>query len=322
MFQKKNTRSHNEAFFSSDGYQNCTSTSATLPTASISTTPVSQGPGALAAQSSTPLAAPTTSDTSLSDETHRLGWPDHVASADSASAEEYDLFADFCLPDSVPTDEARFEPSLPSTWTIQDFERPTETLYPLRTSDRGGIAALETTERGIMNTFTADTHPTLEIAVPQRHNASGATLPPTLDDFLAFPALLYDDVQCASAEIFGHVSQISAKAYEALHAFYVAERGYDDLLFPDCQLLTAFVDLYFEHFDPHLPFLHQTKMESEDLSWVLLTAVAAIGGQYSEVKDASRITAVLRTLLQRATQSKVFHHDLNRSHNFFFLKHG
>ncbi|KAK6216533.1 hypothetical protein QIS74_06647 [Colletotrichum tabaci] len=295
MFQKKNTRS-DEALFSSDEYQNCTSTLATLPTASVSTTPVSQGPRA--------LAAPTTSDTSLSDETHRLGWPDHVASADSASAEEYDLFADFCLPDSVPTDEARFDPSLPSTWTIQDFERPTETLYPLLTSDRGGIAALETMERGIMNTFAADIQPTPDIAVPQSHNASGATLPPTLDDFLAFPALLYDDVQCASGEIFGHVSQISAKAYEALHAFYVAERGYDDLLFPDCQLLTAFVDLYFEHFDPHLPFLHQTKMESEDLSWVLLTAVAAIGGQYSEVKDASRITAVLRTLLQRATQSK------------------
>ncbi|WQF88831.1 hypothetical protein CDEST_13845 [Colletotrichum destructivum] len=299
----KNTRS-NEALFSSDEYQGCTSTSATLPTASVSTTPVSQGPGALAAQPSIPLAAPTTSNNSLSDEMHRLGWLDHVFSADSASAEEYDLFTDFCLPDSVPTDEARFDPSLPSRWTIQDLECPTETLCSLRTSDRGSIAALETTERAISNTFAADTHPALEVAVPQSHNTSGTTLPPTLDDFLAFPTLLYDDVQCASVEIFGHVSQISSKAYEALHAFYVAERGYDDLLFPDCQLLTAFVDLYLEHFDPHLPFLHQTKMESEDLSWVLLTAVAAIGGQYSEVKDASRITAVLRTLLQRATNSK------------------
>jgi hypothetical protein len=73
-------------------------------------------------------------------------------------------------------------------------------------------------------------------------------------------------------------------------------------------LLHAFAELYFEYFDPCLPFLHPVRVERDDLSWILLMAVAAIGSQYSEVRDAPTFTTVFHHLLRKAIQAHVSLH--------------
>jgi hypothetical protein len=52
------------------------------------------------------------------------------------------------------------------------------------------------------------------------------------------------------------------------------------------RLLHCFVELYFEYFDPQFPFLHPSRLEAEDVPWILLVATAAVGSHYSEVQCA------------------------------------
>jgi hypothetical protein len=124
----------------------------------------------------------------------------------------------------------------------------------------------------------------------------------------SFPIFEKDASQSAGAEVFGHVSRIPAKAYTDVRTFYISERGYDDMSFPQSRLLHVFVELYFEYFDPYMPFLHPVRVERDDLSWILLIAVAAIGSQYSEVRDAPAFTTVFHHLLQKAIQAHVSLH--------------
>jgi hypothetical protein len=134
---------------------------------------------------------------------------------------------------------------------------------------------------------------------------------PPADVCPSFPKLQEDELQVAGAELFGYVCKISENAYASLRSFYVSESGYDDMSFPRCSLLHAFVELYFEYFDPHLPFLHPVRVGTDDLAWILLTAVTAIGSQYSDVRDAARFTAVLQHLLRRATHLSVSLHSFD-----------
>lgn len=122
---------------------------------------------------------------------------------------------------------------------------------------------------------------------------------------VSFPLADEEDFQSVRAELFGRFSAISRVAITQLRDFYIAGKGYDDLTFPDDRVLHAFVELYFEHFDPEFPFLHHSQMMSENLSWILFTAVAATGSQYSEIKQGLKYTTILQDLLHRAIDSNV-----------------
>jgi hypothetical protein len=109
----------------------------------------------------------------------------------------------------------------------------------------------------------------------------------------------------AGAEIFGHIYDIPTKAIQGLNDFYKTQRQDTEPSGIPGSILHAFVELYYEYFDAQFPFLHQSRMQSLDLPWILLLAVAAVGSHYSEIQDADEYTLALTDLLSRALESLV-----------------
>ncbi|KAF1936126.1 hypothetical protein EJ02DRAFT_482129 [Clathrospora elynae] len=258
----------------------------------------------------THLSVTTSLSDSLSEDADSTSWPGLLPLPDSISTDESGMFADYLPHDMRSADEMTPNFGFPFVWMMQSFESPSRTPYTLGQGisnlcmpNDGSLAALETTGCADFMGSVPESRTTVDSSEARTRGNLDATHTPPANVCPSFPMLQEDELQGAGAELFGYVSKIPGKAYTALCAFYISERGYDDLSFPDCRLLHAFVELYFEYFDPHLPFLHPMRMETDDLSWILLTAVAAIGSQYSEVRDAFRFTAVLQNLLRRATQT-------------------
>lgn len=245
------------------------------------------------------------------EETHTASWPGDIPTLDHISTED-GMFADYLPYDMRSADQTSHSFSFPFVWMGQPFESQSQPVYGLSqgvsdlcTPNNGSAAALEISPCDRFVDSGPQSHTigcSSEARVREDLNASHTV---ATDVFLPFPQLHGDELQSAGAQLFGHVSTIPGQAYSKLRSFYVTELGHDDMSFPHSQLLHVFVELYFEYFDSHLPFLHPTRLEAEDLSWILLAAVATIGSQYSEVRDASKFTMVLQHLVRRATTSKV-----------------
>lgn len=109
----------------------------------------------------------------------------------------------------------------------------------------------------------------------------------------------------AGAEIFGHIHDISQKAIQGLNDFYKTQCQDETPSSIPGSILHAFVELYFEFFDPQFPFLHPSRMQALDLPWILLLAVVAVGSHYSEIQEADEYTLALTDLLSRAVESLV-----------------
>lgn len=135
---------------------------------------------------------------------------------------------------------------------------------------------------------------------------------------LAFPEIDSASLQAAGAEVYGHVQAISQQAVHELHSFYQTQQ--QDLNSPRIpeRVLHAFVELYYEHFDSQFPFLHPSRLEAQDLRWILLLAAAAVGSHYSEIQGAREYNLALCDLLARAVESVVsggpmlFHREVRR----------
>lgn len=233
------------------------------------------------------------------------------------NAEHFNIFTDYLSHDMRCDDEASRNFGAPFMWMTSSIDGP---FRSADTSDQvasnlcmlsdGNLATAEITESTDSTVHGLDSCANL-YSGEARASEDLARLHACPQDVCpSFPMLQEDELQRSGAEIFGYVSNIPRNAYAALRSFYVSELGYDDTSFPQSGLLHAFVELYFEYFDPHLPFLHPMRVETDQLSWVLLTAVAAIGSQYSEVRDASKFTVVLQSLLRRATHHSVCLHSL------------
>jgi hypothetical protein len=109
----------------------------------------------------------------------------------------------------------------------------------------------------------------------------------------------------AGAEIFGHIHDIPQKAIQGLNDFYKTQLQDPTPTSIPGSIPHAFVELYFEYFDPQFPFLHPSRLQDPDLPWILLLAVAAVGSHYSEIQDADEYTLALTDLLSRALESLV-----------------
>lgn len=123
-----------------------------------------------------------------------------------------------------------------------------------------------------------------------------------------FPQTRDTHMLTAEAETFGHVRDVPLRAYEDLQSFYVAQSQDSPSSFVPMRLIQAFVDLYFEHFDPQFPFIHVSRLEAQELPWMLLLATAAIGSYYSELDDIREYTSILCDLLGRAVEREVHCH--------------
>jgi hypothetical protein len=128
-----------------------------------------------------------------------------------------------------------------------------------------------------------------------------------------FPEPQVTSTLMAGAEIFGHIHNIPPKAIQGLNDFYNTQRQDTTPSIISGSILHAFVELYFEYFDPQFPFLHPSCMQDLDLPWILLLAVAAVGSHYSEIEDADEYTLALTDLLGRALESLVSRILMQRS---------
>ncbi|XPS77133.1 hypothetical protein M3J09_009167 [Ascochyta lentis] len=239
---------------------------------------------------------------------------------DFISTGECDLYEDH-LPHDMRCAVAMTPNSgFPFTWTMQSIQGPSQVSYTagqditdLSLPDNDDLAALGTIGDVRFSTSGLGSGAIVGNGEPGTCDNLGETHVPPAGICPSFPVLQEEQLQNVGAEVFGYVSKISEIAYTALCSFYVSERGYDDMSFPHSRLLHSFVELYFEYFDPQLPFLHPTRVGADDLPWILLTAVAAIGSQYSEVRDAFRFTTVLQYLLRKATLAEDLHDAARQS---------
>ncbi|KAG5655696.1 hypothetical protein KAF25_009195 [Fusarium avenaceum] len=120
-----------------------------------------------------------------------------------------------------------------------------------------------------------------------------------------FPEPQATSTLMAGAEIFGHIHDIPQKAIQGLSDFYKIQRQDTTQSTIPESILHAFVELYFEFFDPQFPFLHPSRIQDVDLPWILLLAVAAVGSHYSEIQETDEYTLALTDLLSRAVESLV-----------------
>ncbi|KAL1633679.1 hypothetical protein SLS56_002827 [Neofusicoccum ribis] len=72
------------------------------------------------------------------------------------------------------------------------------------------------------------------------------------------------------------------------------------LVQPDAGVINRFVQLYFEYFHPVLPFLHKPTFNERETPWLLVLAVATVGGHYARGRSSTRFVSTLREYLRRA----------------------
>lgn len=129
------------------------------------------------------------------------------------------------------------------------------------------------------------------------------------DNVLSFPDLQGTPQGIFDAENFSHVPQVSQHVYDSI-SHSIDQTSRDQVLFrpfldsapPSLEALNCFVQLYFEHFQPIFPLLHQPTFDPTSAHWILVLAVAAIGCRYSKVKDSAKCATALEELLRRAIQ--------------------
>ncbi|RBR23162.1 uncharacterized protein FIESC28_04157 [Fusarium coffeatum] len=139
----------------------------------------------------------------------------------------------------------------------------------------------------------------------------------------SFPEPQEACLEMVGAEIYGRIQHIPQQASEGSEVFYRGQcYGYPPFLPPP--ILHAFVELYFEYFDPKFPFLHPSTVEDLEIPWILLLAIAAVGSHYSEIKEADQYTGVLCDLLARAVEvtvlEKLMKPDLATVQSVFLLR--
>lgn len=125
-----------------------------------------------------------------------------------------------------------------------------------------------------------------------------------------FPDLKPEDEDAIISEDFSCATRISGEDYQKiLRTFETLHRCTDPTVtcfFPSLHLLDIFVQLYFEYFHPQVPLLHTVNFSSLPTSWLLITAMAAIGCRYSMITGYQQYVDSLEEFVRRA----ILHHQL------------
>ncbi|KAL6703952.1 hypothetical protein ACN47E_008890 [Coniothyrium glycines] len=121
---------------------------------------------------------------------------------------------------------------------------------------------------------------------------------------MVLPFVSSDDMETAAAEIYGHVRIFPDEHFETIQKFYLFERSGGEELVTKA-VFHAFLELYFEHFDAQLPFVHSSSMEAPGSSWILLLALATVGSRYSGMSIALPYSRVLLMLLEKAVDHEI-----------------
>lgn len=102
------------------------------------------------------------------------------------------------------------------------------------------------------------------------------------------PEIDQDEEDALESEHTHHVPTFAIEAYEQIRQFMLrtCQRA-TTARSPAATIVSrrhvdVYVQLYFEHFHPRLPFLHKPSFNPEKPNWLLILSVAAIGSQYSK----------------------------------------
>lgn len=125
-------------------------------------------------------------------------------------------------------------------------------------------------------------------------------------DRLSLPKTCPEDLEIAASEVQGRLSIISDQTFNIIKSFYQKESALDDP-FMSKELFSAFIELYIEYFDSFLPFIHRSRLVSEDSPWILLLATATVGSHFSGIKNIVAYTEVLTEFLERVLRPMVSH---------------
>ncbi|KAI3587201.1 fungal-specific transcription factor domain-containing protein [Fusarium oxysporum f. sp. albedinis] len=89
-------------------------------------------------------------------------------------------------------------------------------------------------------------------------------------------------------EDYHHVPALGQQTYSVMCVHFAtlnADNGFHqaftDKPFPTYEVTAAFVQAYFEHFQPLFPIIHQPNFNPRETPWILTLAVAVIGSRYS-----------------------------------------
>ncbi|KAJ5809211.1 uncharacterized protein N7503_001429 [Penicillium pulvis] len=112
-------------------------------------------------------------------------------------------------------------------------------------------------------------------------------------------AMQATDDDIIMAENFCHVNVPLNTVYQSVFAFYEQQHDarFREAPFPNISLFNSFIQLYYEHFDDQLPFIHPSLLEQADTPWMLALAVASVGCQYTNVAKRDTYVSMLTDLL-------------------------
>lgn len=130
----------------------------------------------------------------------------------------------------------------------------------------------------------------------QEHTDQGTT--PNLSP----PDLPLSEEEIIATEDFRHVEQVSESTYNAIMNFYrehCQKVNMPNASLPNIQVVSTFVQLYFEYFHPLMPIVHLSSFKPTPDKWILIAAIASVGCQYSRIPTRSRMLSFFWHLLQR-----------------------
>ncbi|KAH6884617.1 hypothetical protein B0T10DRAFT_518054 [Thelonectria olida] len=235
------------------------------------------------------------------DETSTLTSNDHLEIAMTAFDHNNDLFNGLpWLINDVPSYNSLF-------W-VTDYPDP---LYPdigyLPPTDlepsRGALLAPESTSHAYHDVPLQDSRANRTEGAGDsiRVQSSRRSQWPDQDSGAQLPVLTSEDKNVIHAQLFGYLRQTTRNTFQKVADFYT-EQNQCSGPFMDKLTFQTFLELYFEHFADHFPFLHPTLLEDDDISWVLLLAVAVVGAQFSALKNAPLFANILQDLLNKAVK--------------------
>lgn len=86
-----------------------------------------------------------------------------------------------------------------------------------------------------------------------------------------------------------------------------------DSSFPPLQYLDTYMQLYFEHFHPGMPFLHAPTFQASPGTWQLVLGVVCLGSRYSSAHRKQDHVRLLQRLAQYMVKRDVAHRPVSVS---------
>jgi hypothetical protein len=132
-----------------------------------------------------------------------------------------------------------------------------------------------------------------------------------VDAPLSFPDLGDVSLTQADQEDFAHVLSLTTEKVEAIgqlvdevqtKAHYPT---FNMASLPAQSIINAWIQLYFEYFHPVFPILHKATFSTPDTHPLLILAVAAIGAQFSSLKNSLACASSLNELVRRLASRQV-----------------